>query len=129
MTDVMRPVSGRKGRIKEGSSKEPQVFGLKSLGGCYRKKLQVEGVVEQEGLWQQVETNVGETAWRREHSTGFIIGIDFTRKVFSYDCSRCQNKPLQFDQGLERLYREDDKIKRAISCQTHLNPALLGFKL
>lgn len=97
-----------------------------ATGRCSRKEWRSRRVSRN---WEQVETSVSETVWRQEHSTGFITGIDFTWEVFSCDCSRCRNKPLQLDQGLERLYGEDDKIKRAISCQTRLNLALLGLKL
>lgn len=79
--------------------------------------------------WEQVANSERNGAETRAHSTAFIIGVDLTWKVFSYDCSRCRNKPLQLDQGLERLYREDDKIRRAVSCQIRLNLALLGLKL
>lgn len=51
--------------------------------------------------WEGVESR----AWRQEHSPGFIISIDFTGKAFSCDCSRCRNKPLRLDRGLERLRR------------------------
>lgn len=105
-----------------GSRKGKRDFGRRVArgGGCG-----AEGSHHRE----QVENGQRNGAETRARSTGFTIGIDLTWKVFSYDCSRCRNKPLQLDQGLERLYRENDKIRRAVSCQIRLNLALLGLKL
>lgn len=109
---VTRPASRRRGRLKGGEQERTVRFWAAkhsevATGRCCRWKERRSRRVSRN--WEQVETSVRETAWRREPSTGFVIGIDFTGKVFSYDCSRCRNKPLQLDQGLERLYREEDK--------------------